>query len=351
VNKIQEKVIFESSHISEVIPHLLQGTLLVLDIDDTIITSSTYIGSISWVHDLIRKFILNGYSRQEAGYKAYILWRDAQKKTNAILTEKDASLLFENPCDCIGCTARSPEVFSITMQQLGGVGISFDNDSLSCTAENYCLSMFAKGIIFCGGQSKGGALFEFLHASSSYTMPDRIVMVDDTLEQLEDVGVFCESNEIDFFGFHYRRCNNQFPLGDTSNLSDIQQKALEVIYKKLKDSTIEWYVTGKTNIALHGLPVKPRGIDVVIHNSDLDRFLELFKDCIRSGIVILNNGEAQECSLSICDVEVIVCAEYDHGIRWRAFNGADILATDAMAIPCFALKAECQLESEMAVLK
>ncbi|MCK5632990.1 hypothetical protein KAH94_04525, partial [bacterium] len=40
------------------------------------------------------------------------------------------------------------------------------------------------------------------------------------------------------------------------------------------------------------------------------------------------------------NVEVLVCAEYDHGIYWQVFDGVDDLVVSTISVPCFTLEAE-----------
>jgi len=97
-------------------------------------------------------------------------------------------------------------------------------------------------------------------------------------------------------------------------LSDEYVAALKIIYDRLHVSKIEWCITGKTNLALHGINVLPRKIGLLINYEDLECFLALFSDCDRSEIEELDNGEAQECTMFVGDCRVLVCAEYAHGI-------------------------------------
>ena len=115
------------------------------------------------------------------------------------------------------------------------------------------------------------------------------------------------------------------------------KKALKDLKERLE---IEWFVIGSANLALQGINVTPSNLGILIHHTDLEKFLALYSDFLSSDIVKLENGEAQEFTLRLHGVEVIVCAEYEHGIYWEVKNPPTTLTYDNMKIPCFSLYAE-----------
>ena len=117
-------------------------------------------------------------------------------------------------------------------------------------------------------------------------------------------------------------------------------KAIEILYSKLSDSNIERYITGKTNLLLQGIEIKPSHLWILIHNTDLDKFLELFLNFEKSDIIELENGEAKEFTMKIDDVDVMVCAEYPHGTYWVVMKTPIILSLENMKIPCFSLESD-----------
>ena len=123
-------------------------------------------------------------------------------------------------------------------------------------------------------------------------------------------------------------------------LPDEYVAALKAIYDRLQMSNIEWCITGKTNLALQGIDVTPKKIGLLINHEDLEPFLALFSDCKRSEIEELDNGEAQEFTMFVCDCRILVCAEYAHGVYRTVSAVIDRILVDGMAIPCFSLRAE-----------
>ena len=124
-------------------------------------------------------------------------------------------------------------------------------------------------------------------------------------------------------------------------------KVLKAIPMHLEKSGIEWFVTGKTNLALQEIDVSPGRMGILIKHKDLDCFLKLFSDFRHSNIEALENGEALEIVLFIDDVEVLVCAEYNHGIYWLVNNNPVSIKVADFKIPCLSLAAEKEAYEKM----
>ena len=128
-------------------------------------------------------------------------------------------------------------------------------------------------------------------------------------------------------------------------------QALRVISAHLEPSGIEWYMTGKGNLALQGMDVKPSRLQILIYERDLDRFLSLFASFKRTEIEELSNGEAKEFNLIVDGVEVLVCAEYPHGAYWESMEPPLEIPLEELPLPCFTIPAESEAYSKMGLLK
>jgi hypothetical protein len=117
-------------------------------------------------------------------------------------------------------------------------------------------------------------------------------------------------------------------------------KAIQIIHSKLSDSNIERYITGKTNLSLQGIEINPSHLGILIHDTDLDKFLELFSNYEKSEIIELENGEAKEFTMKVNDIDVMVCAEYPHGTYWIVMKNPISILIENMKIPCFSLESD-----------
>lgn len=192
------------STLQEVVPVINDSSLLVLDIDDTVVVATTHIGSGKWEKSLRQEFRDEGFSEEEAFIKAENIWNEAQENTFVRPTENDVFTLLSHK-QCLGCTARSPNLIDITMRQLSLAGVSFTDEEMSYPIMETPLVYFHNGIIFCGGVSKATALFSFLE---NFPSPPQIIMVDDTLHHLEDVSTVAQQRDIEFIGFFYDKFNH-----------------------------------------------------------------------------------------------------------------------------------------------
>lgn len=123
-------------------------------------------------------------------------------------------------------------------------------------------------------------------------------------------------------------------------ISPEYKKAILLLHSKLFESNIEWYITGKTNLALQGIEIEPSHLGILIHDTDLNKFLEIFSEFKKSEIIELENGEAKEFTMNLGDVKVMICAEYPHGAYWVAINNPILFKIDNIQIPCFSLESD-----------
>ncbi len=61
-------------------------------------------------------------------------------------------------------------------------------------------------------------------------------------------------------------------------LSRTYIRVMKILYSKLSGSDIEWYITGKTNLALQGILIEPSHFGVLIHDYELDKFPIYFQN-------------------------------------------------------------------------
>lgn len=199
---IKNPKIVSVSSLREIVFGAKNSSLLVLDIDNTIVFSKSYIGSVQWEKKLIEQFLNDGLSLEEALHKAQTLWVDAQRKTQVQASEKDITSIFSDTYNSLGCTARPPKLIDVTIKQLKNAGFSLKENTASYPILSK--AYHHKGIIFCGNVSKGKALLEFFNNTS---WPSQIIMIDDHLHHLEEVCLLARKNSLPFQGFLYNKHN------------------------------------------------------------------------------------------------------------------------------------------------
>ena len=63
--KEQQTLIFETDRFENILSYVDAHTLVVVDIDNTLIHSKTMLGSAQWYYDLVNQSIQKGYTKEE----------------------------------------------------------------------------------------------------------------------------------------------------------------------------------------------------------------------------------------------------------------------------------------------
>lgn len=201
-------LIIESNKMSDFMQYLSNNTLIVLDIDNTLIEPVQSLGSDQWAWNRVKKLNVNGLSEQEALKKTSGEWCQVHAITKVRTLEDNTSVLIENlqnqNYSFIALTTRHPKYAEVTFRELNDVGIDFANTSMkikNCELPEKNIKV-KEGIIFISLENrKGDVLKEFLQKNEYY--PKKIIFVDDKLEHVKDVAEACMQLDIDFVGIRY----------------------------------------------------------------------------------------------------------------------------------------------------
>ena len=200
--------IHEIKQIDEVFDHIHPETLILFDVDDTLICAPHLLGREQWFHDRVQLLQEEGFSLKEAQDQAFHEWHAFQHITRMDLVEEHTSRVIERLQEehvVMALTARDPALINPTRRQLAGHGIFLEKDSL--LQESLHLSMkptwtvYSEGVIFTCGGNKGKALFAFLDQIGFE--PKEIVFVDDRKRGLSEVEECALERGIPFTGLRY----------------------------------------------------------------------------------------------------------------------------------------------------
>lgn len=226
--------IIEINTLAKISEYLDRGTLLLLDIDDTLIKAvSTFVvcPNLEFRYKLkeydFRWYKGKFYSYNDPRYLTLLKHFNEQiEKYRWVLTEPLNRYWLKEwknkSAEVYAFTARGMEVRKFTNHTLKGLGLNFDNqdrinriihyDTPSNRAgRNYC-----HNIIYCGGESKAKIFkhINFLKITKVWgkqktyeywSIWPKVVFVDDSLENLEAVELICKQYGIEFKGLHYVR--------------------------------------------------------------------------------------------------------------------------------------------------
>lgn len=186
-------------------------TLLVLDIDDTLLTSPTFFGSDAWLE--WQKTL----SPQAPGYvpcKFDVIAMNYEAGTQ-VPTQADAvAAINAITLDKVMITSRSPMYRGGTIRELKQAGYELPaslQPGLAGAIYDYqpdanhpgVTLSYHEGVLMVAGQHKGQALVDLLnHLQVAY---DRVVLVDDGETNIDDTRHAMASAGIEFRGVHYTR--------------------------------------------------------------------------------------------------------------------------------------------------
>ena len=237
----------------EVVQKLGCKSLVLFDVDYTLLTPKD--ASLKPCGKDLRRKYLHGLDPKQREYLQSILALESEEE----LIDSSLPLLIKrlqkNKIHLIGLTALETGEYGKIKQledwrinQLKKFKIDFSSEFqgynpihlTECTSYNNHYPLFKNGVIFSNRQSKGEVLAIFLQKIG--WMPNKIVFIDDSINQIKSVELAAEKLDIAFIGFHYtaaekNSCGFEPLLGEFQfkNLVDNEiwineSKAIELLY-------------------------------------------------------------------------------------------------------------------------
>lgn len=200
--------VVESKHITTVLSHVKQETLVVFDLDATLIEPTQMLGNDPWAYYAGDKVIEEcGGNVQEGLKKFEPLWYAVQKRVNVKLVEKAAlgvlATLQQRGIKTLGFTSRGRGLIDRTYEQLASVGLDLSKNSIWDHEEKGDTFYFNQGILFTDvGGNKGKIFHSFLEKIGK--KPKHIVFVDDKEKYVNHMQKMCHQEAIPFVGIWYR---------------------------------------------------------------------------------------------------------------------------------------------------
>lgn len=206
----------ETAHFDEVLNHLTPKTLLICDIDDTLLLPAQSLGSDIWLQHRVQELKKENLTATFAFETALREWEALRHLSKVKIVEKGSeNILNELQAQgflVMGLTTQGLALATRTSRQLLQLGIDLsktapgDNRDIFFTNEgtggDYGHGvLYRHGILFTSGTSKGKSLAKLL-AQLSY-LPEKIVFINDKQSHLEDLGNTVEAMGIAFMGLRY----------------------------------------------------------------------------------------------------------------------------------------------------
>lgn len=264
---IKEKTI-EVNNFEQIKQYLNEDSVLILSIDNVLLSSDIQMGQRSWFYHRLNKYQKEGCSKVAAAQKAIAEWTAVINAFPQKLVEENIPKVIEDiqnkRVKILGITGRGVGLASTTVERLKNLGV--DLSKTSGTTKDFPimvgekLVLYRGGIVFTSGSNKLLTLKK-LAELSQISKPKNIVMVSNSQSTLQQVGEgirFFDEN-INFIPIRYaamddRVKNFKADIGDiqyellSKPISD--QEAMKLLAKKenSKSGLVGWFDKTKNMI-------------------------------------------------------------------------------------------------------
>jgi hypothetical protein len=226
-------LIVESQNMACLLKYADTNTLIVCDIDNTLIESALHMGSAQWRDHIRSKARKLGHSENEIENILDKFWLFAQFFIPVRCVDPDTastlSKLQQSQSILIALTAREPIEIAHTEKQLLSVNVDLSHSHFhtnSCSLPLPYPSVYDKGIVYCGENTKDAGLVAFFQ-KMKYS-PQRVVFIDDRLEQLQRVENALQGMGIEFIGIRFSGADARVEAFDPA-VADLQWSLLPTI--------------------------------------------------------------------------------------------------------------------------
>ncbi len=206
-----------------------QNTLVLVDLDDTIITSTTHYGSVDFFKNTVRNNAINkNISHEESLVDIYPRWLLSQRIVETELTDQYIHKILNNKkATILGFTARQPIASDITLSQLKKHMIHFKQPQDFHFTKNYGsirqgakriwsydykIAIMRNGIVFCHDLNPKGKVFNDLvfelnklRENQNLLPITKVIFIDDSKNNLESVEIAANKIGINFYGYHFHK--------------------------------------------------------------------------------------------------------------------------------------------------
>lgn len=201
--------------IAEIERFICADTLVLFDLDHTVIESAELYGHGNWFYDQVRSGEDEGIPMVNTITRIFPEWLESQKHNKVRPVEEITPILIERlqsrGISVMALTARPRELIDSTLRQLKSIGVDFTRTDLKrpeCAIDLDAPVTYHEGILFTAdGQSKATALRHYFDEIGYQAK--RVALVDDSMTPLQELLAMLQVHEIEFVGLHYPLIENQ----------------------------------------------------------------------------------------------------------------------------------------------
>lgn len=220
--------IHTAEHFSDIFKYVQPDTLILLDIDDTILVPVQTLGTDIWFQNRYDYHKEHEADKALALDKALAEWEAIRHLTQMELVESETTASIAQLQNLnhtvMGLTTQGLALTTRTIQQLASFSIDLSKTAPS-SDDHYFINqhgvLYRHGILFTSGTKKGTALLKLL--SLMEIQPTHILFINDKLTHLRDVEESVEKQGIAFTGLRYAYSDERV-ASYNAELADIQWK-------------------------------------------------------------------------------------------------------------------------------
>lgn len=201
-------LVFKSDTITAITPYVHEGSLVIFDLDDTLIKTPELIGSDTWFTFLTEEQTKKGLTYNEAVEQVLPLYFFVRNIVHVELVEPCAPAfiahLRQQNIQVMALTSQSLPLIAKTTKEMDRLGIHFFITEASNNIFGLSIThnaKFVNGILFSGNNHKGDTLFQLLDLINA--APSNIIFIDDKESNVKKVESAVEAHGISFIGLHF----------------------------------------------------------------------------------------------------------------------------------------------------
>ncbi len=227
-----------------------KDTLVIFDIDNTLITTDQTLGSSEWYFYKYKQYLAKGMSTHKAYIKAQAEWKQINDFTTVSPVEPETVEFFHNlqrkNIPTLGLTARPDDVVEMTEKQLKSQNMDFSKTPLIPKKKQQITrnSHYTRGIIFVDEQNKGEILLKFF--KKAHFSPKKVVFIDDVTRNAVQVNAALTAKGIDTKSVRYSATDTQVNAFD-SKIADMQMRVFINKRELISNDTAKKMLTAATN--------------------------------------------------------------------------------------------------------
>lgn len=200
--------VFEIQNMEEILPYVDSDTLVVFDVDDTLLAPKQLLGSDPWFMQMLSIYDARGLTKSQAVAKVLPTYMAFQNKTQVRPIEKISAALIHNlqqqNINVIGLTTRSTELCFTTHNQLRSIDIDLKKTALKNHDIDVMTDLplyYIEGILFTEVRHKGEVLKE-LCKKLNYEIK-KVIFINDKLKYVVQLDETFKELNIPYVGFRY----------------------------------------------------------------------------------------------------------------------------------------------------